>query len=170
MTCEHARELLLESPPGELRGEGESEAARHVRDCPACRKLATAFLAAERVLDEELEALAGAGRSPDEILGAVRRDVEGDHVRRAVGERAATPTASSGAGRWRWRLGLALAAAAVLAALLFLPDGTGPRAPGAADAPVPGEAAFGDGVEVEADRRFAVMKTEDPTIHVVWFY
>lgn len=45
MTCDEARELLLEADLSELRGEGDSPLALHVTSCTACRAAANHLLA-----------------------------------------------------------------------------------------------------------------------------
>lgn len=46
MTCERMREALLQAEVAELRGEGASTVAVHVRECAACRRDAARILAA----------------------------------------------------------------------------------------------------------------------------
>lgn len=161
MNCHTARDLMLEASPRELRGEGDTELVRHVRVCGDCRRLGEEFLEAEERLGRGLESFLSRG-SEEEILQAARRETGGA----AVGED--TPVVSL-RGRDLWRIGAPLAAAAALAAVFLLADGPEPG-PGVGEAPVPPRLAEERSVDVQADRRFAVMKTEDPKIHVVWFY
>lgn len=161
MKCDTATELLMEASHAELRGEADSEIARHVRRCPRCRRLAVELLEADEGLGRALEGLLEA-RSDEEILQAARREL----ARGAVGDDAPTAPLRR---RHLWRIGAPLAAAAALAAVILLTDGPEPGAR-VGEAPVPPRLAEERSVDVQADRRFAMMKTEDPKIHVVWFY
>lgn len=161
MTCETARDLLLEASPRELRGLGDTELARHLRGCPRCREPARKLLEAGEGLARELEGLLESG-SEEEILRAVRRELAGG----GAGEDDRTGALR---GRGLWRIAAPLAAAAALVGVLLVPEGPEPALE-TGRMPVPPEMARREAVEVEADRRFAVMKTGDPKIRVVWFY
>ena len=91
------QDQLLEAAPSELRGEGESAVAQHVRSCPRCRQLAERIVAEERRLQSALAAL------------EPRQPVD-DAVRTAVGRRG-----SAGDGDRVLAAGLAAAAIATLA-------------------------------------------------------
>ena len=43
MTCSEAREAMLDAEPAELRGDGTSAIAEHVRSCLTCRRAAAAI-------------------------------------------------------------------------------------------------------------------------------
>lgn len=56
--CTRFLEAMMDADPRELRGEGDSELARHVPECPRCRAAASRILldteALDRALDEML--------------------------------------------------------------------------------------------------------------------
>lgn len=163
MSCENARDLLMEASPNELRGEENGELARHVRQCSTCAALARAFLAAGEELDREIGRRSRI-RSDEEILRTVRRELAGG----AVGEDGTDGRLRS---RRLWWIGAPLAAAAALATvLLVIKDGSGPTDGSVSPDVVPPELTEAPAVDVAADRRFAVMQTDDSKIHVVWFY
>ncbi len=144
MTCDEARDLLLEAEPEALRGTGTSALALHLAGCAECRAMAVRVLAQQAALDRALTAMAEA--------------------------RLAAPARPA---RRRWRLATwGLAAAAGLAALLLArpdrPDGDGRLAapPRLASAP----AAVDVDVSATPGRNAVVMKTADPTITIVWFF
>jgi len=155
MNCTEARELLLEAELAELGGEGESELARHVRDCAQCRAMAREIVAQERALAQALAT-----------------------VRPAVSTQAAVARAADAAGarvvplrpRWkrRWAALVPAALAATVAGILLTSNGTSP-----ADVSWGGEAPVTAAVPVvdAADSKtFVVFNTDNPDIVVVWFY
>ena len=96
MTCQAAREAMLDAELDELRGNGGSELAEHLRGCAPCRGRADAILAGYASLDAGLRALQPApGGARVTPIGQRRR-------------------------RYAW-LPLPLAAAALLALLLARP-------------------------------------------------
>lgn len=164
--CERAESLILEAELDELRGAGDGALTRHLGACESCRLKAGRIVAAEdrlsRALDERASAV-----GVEEMLARVRSEVTGGRAHSAPRK----PVGASG----RWRLPASLAAAAMVAALVLWATRSGPDG-GSFDPPVAGpmtEPLGTDGrgaLRVEADRRFALMKTDDPTISVVWFY
>lgn len=162
MNCERARDLLLEASPEELRGEGESDLGRHLAGCLACSSLARAFLEATEELERSIERLSRI-RSDEEILRAVRRDRAGA----AVGEAGPDRRLPS---RRLWWIAAPVTAAAALATVLLVRGGPGVPARPGDRLPAPPDVVEATPVDVAADRRFAVMQTDNPTIHVVWFY
>jgi hypothetical protein len=50
MTCADCLDAMLDAEPAELRGDGRSELAGHVRSCLACRRASAAILAGTSVL------------------------------------------------------------------------------------------------------------------------
>ena len=162
--CASFREQMLEAEPAELRGEGESPLARHVRDCPTCARAAAllleetarldAFLADAPPLDVEA-VLARAGVA---TRGIATRGVAQQALPLRLGARRLQPR------RW-WA---PLAAAAALAGLLLFraPDLTRTPSPGAAARELP-ELPL---VEASADQDVAVMPTGNPDITVVWIF
>ncbi|MBT8487827.1 MAG: hypothetical protein KJO65_03260 [Gemmatimonadetes bacterium] len=167
MNCHQARSAMLEASATVLRGAGEGELSAHVAQCADCAAIAREMAGVERRLHDTLDDLA-ASHDVEETLEAV-------HTRLAGGEAHALRSPAS-----KWRRGpLILAAAAVAAALALWGDEIveSTRPPAAVDVerlvttteqrgapPTTGELA------VEADQRFAFMKTDKPTISVVWFY
>jgi len=148
MDCAAARDLLLEADPTELRGEGDSPLAVHLRACAGCRARADAILAAEAELDAALRILATPSTDPKVVPLRPRRAWTGRIV----------PAAAS----------LAALAAAVVAMMLPRPH---PVPRGATSEqiarlmfPAPPVA------RAEAGRSVAVLKTSDPGVTVVWVY
>lgn len=164
--CEGAASLILEADLDELRGAGDGGLARHLRACASCRRKALSIVTAEARLSDALDERASMAGVED-MLGRVRRELAGEGARRAP----ATPIAP----RPRWKVAVPLAAAATVAALLLWsarpgPDGGSPDEPLAGSVRAPHATPVEAGIRVEADRRFALMKTDRPTISVVWFY
>src|SRR5687767_15981082 len=56
--CGQLRELLLTADPAELRGQGDSAIARHVRSCQRCAEAAQRILGATALLAARQSALA----------------------------------------------------------------------------------------------------------------
>jgi hypothetical protein len=95
MSCTTAREEMLIADLEDLRGEGDSELAAHLRTCAECRAVAATLVRAQAAMGEGLAAL-----KPDVPVKAA-----------AIRKQTA----------WRWAP-LPLAAAAVLALLLVRPQ------------------------------------------------
>lgn len=151
MNCIEARDLLLEADLAELRGEGESELARHLRECARCRAMAREIVQQEGALAE--------------ALAAVRPRVSTDT---AVAEATAARVLPLGPRRKRrWAVAIPAAAAAVLAGILLTSNGTPPTVV------TPIEEAAAPAVPVvsaASSETFVVFNTENPDIVVVWFY
>lgn len=151
MLCRDALRALLEAEPQELRGEGESVVAAHVRGCADCRVAADALLAGEESLAETLR-----GQAPP-------LDVK------SVLERAhSAPTPSH--PRWRsaaWKSAVPLAAAAATAFLLLTRDG---GIPPVAPVSEPAVITTAQVLEVPEGKNVAVLETQNPAIAVVWFF
>jgi hypothetical protein len=163
MTCDRAREAILEADPSDLRGEGDGNLSLHLRECEACRRRAQAVLAAEDGLAAEMEALVPrpdldhvilVGTAPRPGLLEFRTGIKGR------------------VGAWtRWarrapfRAAFPLAAAAAFAALLLLrePSLPGPQYTLPVRSP-------GLGVEVPPGQNVAVLATNDPNITVLWLF
>lgn len=182
--CRDAEALLLEADGEELRGEGDGPLAAHLQRCEACRGIADRILTGERALDDALRDRA-LGTSADEMLRRVRGALAGA-PEAEPGRRSVRPTV-------RWKVAAPLAAAALAAVALwssrsvdeapvspvvkpFRAASTAETArpaevpPGGTDPTTGARGGDGERVEVEADRRFALMKTENAAISVVWFY
>jgi anti-sigma factor RsiW len=148
MDCAAARALLLEADPAELRGEGDSPLAVHLRACAACRADAGAILAGEAELDAALRALATPSADPKVIP-----------LRPRSREMRIVPAAGT----------LAALAATVAAVMLARPHAAPPRGADAEQIarlmfPAPPVARAADG------RSVAVLQTSDPGVTVVWVY
>ncbi|HEX6749868.1 MAG TPA: hypothetical protein VF092_21425 [Longimicrobium sp.] len=149
MDCPTARGLLLEADPAELRGDGDSPLAAHLRECADCRARADAILAGEAELDAALRTLT-APRAGTRVIPL--------RPRRSAAMRfgaAAVP----------------LAAAAVAAGIVLFGRGTTstPERPGVITEriarslfPAPPV------VRPEPGRTATVLKTRDPGITLVW--
>lgn len=146
--CTTVLPLLLEAEPDELRGQGASALATHLRGCASCAAWARLVLDAEAALDAHLDS-APAGFDFDAVLAAANAPP-------APGRKARLPAW----GRWS-----GLAAAAAAAALLLLADGEPPPLPAVARAAAPPPV-----VEAAPGHTVAVMATRDPDITVLWFF
>jgi predicted anti-sigma-YlaC factor YlaD len=147
MDCERAQALLLEADVTELSGESDSDLARHLRTCAACRRGADAIRQAERDLGAWL---AHAAPRTEESL--------------AVARAAATARRRSAARRTAAVGGMA---AAALAGLVVLSRRS--RPPAEAAAAPPAAAAPGFFVTAPPGREIVVLHTANPKIVVVWF-
>lgn len=155
-TCDDALQAFLEAEPSELRGEGESALAAHVRTCPRCAAVAGELVAGEGALARALEGMA-----------PVAPGAGDDALPRTPGR--------EGKGRPRewWRWAAPLAAAAAAAGLLVIHGGE--RAtipPGVGEGAARPEAGRGDPFRVSAPegRDVVVFETGEPDITVVWLY
>jgi len=144
VTCTEIHDQLLEAAPSELRGEGESAVAQHLRSCPRCRQLAERIVAEESRLQGALAVLEP--RQP--VDDAVRTAVRQARQRR----------------RRRWIVASGLAAAAV--AVVALWQGGRSALPPAA----PPTAMAQPFVQTSADQNVIVYQTANPDIVVVWLY
>ena len=150
ITCETARELLLEADPAELRGEGDGSLAAHLRACAACRQRAQFLLGETDVLRSSLFALGPAAHEPVPALAVPHR-----------------PTRSA---TWRGaRILVPLALAAGIAVLVLVrghqvtpPARAGLQLAKATPAPLD--------VQVPAGQSVAVFQTANPNIVVIWSY
>ena len=150
MVCTTARDLLREAVPAELRGEGDSPLAAHLRGCAACRARAAAILAGEAELGAALQSLS----APRE------------------GTRVIPLRPRQGLARRIGTIAVPLAAAAAAAGVVFLrPTPPAGERPGETTEkiaralfprqpvvrPAPGQSA-------------TVLRTRDPGVTVVWIY
>jgi hypothetical protein len=141
VNCTEAYDAILEAELAELRGEGEGDLARHLRECAACRATARRVLEALGALDLALE-----------------------------GEDAAVPTARTGRVRLvqtRRVAAVGLLAAAAAVAILV----RRPQAPERARITARPVASVAVEVDVSTStRQVAVLSTADPNITVVWYF
>jgi hypothetical protein len=167
-SCDELREMLLEADAAELRGEGSSSVALHVRDCRICAAAALRILSAQQELEDALESLAAAAASPLAVARA-SKEMRGSAASPApAADPRSTPVHHR--ARFRRRLSAAiapLAAAAVLVLFLLSRDGKLPRL----ETPQPNVMAIANTpvVNVEAGSDVAVMQTSNPNITVVWY-
>jgi hypothetical protein len=140
MTCEQATVALLEAELDELRGNGESGLAGHLRTCARCRLRAEAILTGYASLDAALME-----------MNAART---GTRVSRRGRQRRT----------WRW-LPLPLAAAAALALLMLRPND---RALPNVDALARIMFRAQPRVQPPAGRQAVIIERNDMTI--VWLY
>jgi predicted anti-sigma-YlaC factor YlaD len=151
MNCTEARDLLLEVELAELRGEGESEVARHVRECARCRAMAREIVKQEGALAH--------------VLAEVRPQVSADT---AAAEAAAKALLLRPRWKRRWAALVPAALAATLAGILLTSNGTPPavvpsttETTAVAAVPV---------VDAASSETFVVFNTDNPDIVVVWLY
>jgi anti-sigma factor RsiW len=143
---------VLDADRAELDGSTDSELARHIADCPLCASAARAILAMEGALDRALathpeldDPRALVARALEEPPAAARRRVPG------------------------W---VPLVAAAGAAGLLLLPRaGWGPATHDLLGPPEAAVVSLGPpDVAAPAGTDFAVLRTDDPDITVVWIF
>ena len=158
MLCRDALRALLEAEPQELRGEGESAVAAHVRECSACRVAADALLAGEESLAETLR-----GQAPPLNVESLL-----ERARSADEESVELPF--PGRRTWRsaaWKSVVPLAAAAAMAFLLLTRDGGIPSVTPVSEPVVITTAQV---LEAPEGKNVAVLETQNPAIAVVWFF
>ena len=143
ISCETARELLLEAEPGELRGEGDGPLAAHLRGCPACRQRAAYVIKETDRLHRAIDAL-------------------------PLPLHAAASGSGGEAAPRRWPVLVPLALAAGVAALVLVRrhDVTAPSTP----LRVARAIAPPLDVQVPAGQSVAVFQTANPNIVVIWSY
>lgn len=151
MTCEQARQAMLDADPAELTGQGSSALVGHLASCTRCAGRAHAIL-------EGQQALAAALRAQRPRVAAVEA------------LRAAQVAAAMPERRWRgWRIALPGALAAGIALLLLWTRWNPPAertvAPESAAPALPPFA-----VQGPPGRTVAVFRTANPDIVVVWYF
>lgn len=173
-TCATFRDRMLEADPPELRGEGDSPLARHLRVCASCAR------AAEVLLEEtaRLDTFLGDGPEVDlaALLARARREEAGGIAQVTGAQRSlAAPPGVTTPGRRRAqrilsrRLWIPLAAAAAVTAVLLLrpaptPTPTPPTSVAATIQPALPV------VEPAAGQDAAIIQTDDPEITVIWLF
>ncbi len=172
MTCHDALDAMLTASPAELRGEGASPLAFHVRECGRCRAVARTILSEQAALDAAMAAAEPprpAGAVADAVLETARaegvapgQDTDADVVP-GTGKRGPV-----GARLRSWKVAVPTLLAAVLAALLLFPrDDRDWQVPAGAGPAVRGERVA---VSPPPDKSVAVFQTRNPNIKVIWFY
>jgi hypothetical protein len=149
MTCESARSALLEADREALEGRGADPLSAHLRSCARCELVAAALLERERSLADAL-----ASRAPPpspERAQAIVRLASASRDARVRAARVLVPTA----------------AAAALALALLLPEAR-PARSGGGTRPGEAEAPTSPRIDPPPGRSVAVMRTNDPSITVVW--
>ncbi|UCC83075.1 MAG: hypothetical protein JSW46_19330 [Gemmatimonadota bacterium] len=147
--CKAALERLLEADPAELRGQGDSELAVHLRECERCTTVAARLLEGQQELAAELDEL-GPRTGVGEALSRARA-----RSRRVARRRNA------------WRVVAPLAAAAVVAAVLLVGSENGQMPGDVVSFPAPRIEPM---VEVAAAQNVMVFETQDQSAKVIWFY
>ena len=194
MRHDEALEGMLEAGPAELRGDGDTELARHIAGCDRCAAAAATILDELDAVDRAVAHLAADGpgtaeataapsthgeadAAVDAALAAIRTGRQGDVAsldpRRRTevdGEPSARGSTADADRSWLRAAWVPLAAAAALAAVLvFSRDDPFAGAPPGAPPPEP---TMEPRVSVTppADRAAAIMETENPDITIVWLY
>lgn len=157
--CRGFRSQILEGDPHELRGEGDSRLAAHVRECSGCARAAATVLAELERLDAFL-ASDPSDAVVDRVLARAGPTVPGSRGP-ALADLHPTGRPRPWPGRWTM-----VAAAAAVAALLLLPGSPVPPAP---EAPAGGTLRLPT-VEAMSGQRVAVLETDNPDITVLWFF
>jgi hypothetical protein len=146
------RERLLEADPQELRGEGQTELARHLSRCAGCMALAQTILDGHRALDRGLSAICR-DRAVEPLMERIR-----------ASERRSHP-------RFSWRWAVPATAAAVLVGLLLVRPSQ--FEPGSRDPWVPTQSVSWSKegfIEAPSGQTMLVFETEDRSAKVIWFY
>jgi anti-sigma factor RsiW len=149
ITCDAARELLLEAEPAELRGVGGGELAAHLRSCAACAARARYILEQQEVLARALDGLQSTVVADRRLAGARARPVRPVYR--------------------RWEILLPLAAAATVGGL-FLARRHQPATPTVAPLRMAAARPRPLDVQVPAGQSVAVFQTANPNIVVIWSY
>lgn len=167
-SCDEMRLRMLEADIAELRGEGDSPVALHLRDCRTCAAAGLRILDAQQELADVLETLVAAAVSPP---AATRASAGLPGSASPSGLTVPRSTSENRARRFRRRVigaSASLAAAAVLVLFLLSRDGELPRL--ATQPPLNAVAMSSTPVvNVEAGSDVAVMQTSNPNITVVWY-
>jgi hypothetical protein len=148
MDCAAARALMVEADLAEVRGEGDSPLAAHVRACAECQGHAAMILEGEAELDAVLAELARPSEKARVVPLRPRRGWAG-RIAPAASSFAALAAAVAGVMLARPHAAPRGATAEQIARLMF---------------PTPPVA------RAEAGRSVAVLKTSDPGVTVVWVY
>jgi len=150
MSCEAARERLLEADLAELQGLGDGELARHLRSCARCRAQGRVILdqyaALEHALERQVPALDPADpRWQPRVLPRPAR---------------------------RWTVMIPLALAAGLAVLVVARRGRPALEPGGPPSSVALAVWDNPGLDVQGPpgRTVAVFQTDNPDIVVIWSF
>jgi anti-sigma factor RsiW len=152
MMCAEARTRLLEADSVELRGEGDSELALHLRSCPACTRVAAALLEEQGNVARAL-----AARRP-----GVPVEIALDHAQAEVATRRRR--------RAVWRAGIPALAAAGLAGVILVHDENGRSASPVSTLPVVETWPPTPEVQPPPGRNLAVFVADDRDLVIVWFY
>lgn len=160
MNCHQARTAMLDADLEELRGEGTTQLAAHLRACAACPEAAARIIARTSMMRETMAAA---------VLAA------DPQIPPSPPLRAAAPLLSSQAARrrgrsasWRRALGTAIAMAAGIAVILVLGRDSSSRR---IDLYVPpAHVPASPIVNASGSSGVAVIETPDPRITVIWTY
>jgi hypothetical protein len=179
MRCERVRSWVLIADPEALRlavapgaaGTANDHAlariARHLERCAGCRAEISAILQGEQSLARALDAMAAPG--------ARQRDRRGADV----ASQTATPSAGIRARRRLLWAAVVVLAAAGLAGVIVFPMQRGPEVParrasparaGLAALPSEPRSAQTPVIRLSPGQNAAVLKGENPTITIVWYF
>ena len=149
MNCREAHELLLEADPGDLRGEGDSPLAVHLRSCDRCAARAALVLGAQSRLADHL-----AARRPHTPTPS------------AIEQAAVTARRRQAHRRLAWRATPVLVAATIAGILVAT------REPSPAQRTVPERIAqrATPTIATPSDQDVVVYQTDNPNILIVWLY
>lgn len=152
MNCSEALDLLLETGPSELEGQGDSELAQHLGVCPECSAIASRVLEGQRRLGESLS-----GARPKTPVEQALRLAQVNARR-----------------RWRrrriWQAAIPLAAAAGMAGIIVTHGGRNGALEHVWESNS-SQVARGLDLVTPPGKDVAVFEVEDrPDIVVVWFF
>lgn len=153
MTCDFARELMLEADLSDLAGTGQPELAQHLEICVACRARAERILHESRSLADAVSAM-----RPKRPL--TRAQEQAERVAQVLAAKQR---------KWR-RIGVAapIAIAAGVGGLLLWGNGNGHQY---ATPPTTGVSRIADfDVEAPPGTSVAVFGTDNPKIVVIWYF
>lgn len=153
MECSEYIEAMMEADIGELRGEGTSSLAAHVRVCAECARQAALLIRGTQFLAQGVGMGSGAGPAPGMVRVLARTKPS-----------------------WPRRLAVSAlpAAALVLLAVGIERYGAVSSRPveraSAVATDTEAVEAMTPGVELQAGRNAVVFRTSNPKITVVWYY
>ncbi len=149
INCDSAFERLLEADPAELAGQGDSELAIHVRDCPRCQAVGSRLVGGQELLAAGLTQMVP-HTDVEGALSAARARRSRDRRRQQL---------------WQWG---PIAVAAAISGVMILQALPGtPMLEGEVG---PAPAAVVPLVEAPADQNVLVFESSDQSAKVIWFY
>jgi len=149
MNCDNAFERLLDADHEELAGQGDSQLAVHVRECPRCQAVGAKLLGGQQLLANALTQLVP-HTDVEQALGTARE--RRSRIRRRE-------------QFWRWG---PIAAAAAISGVMILQALGGTPMLESEIGPLP--AVVEPLVEAPAGQNVMVFETRDQSTKVIWFY